>query len=250
MSNRCTVCLHPARMEIDTRLVAGESCRSIAASYPDLNYASIFRHGKRHMTPSLLKAAQRARGQDDAVEKKGQAPGSNGSPKELQQLPTVDATRKEEPIAVEEVHGLHLLYTHDFRLAQKKRNRDRAERVYLEQPDPHMKLASIETMRKIDADIDQVAEKVEARKPPDVPTTVFWEVVGPIGKHPRFPSLEREVLEVATENRPAVREVFQRYAQRRQYYSHPERERIDDVDKYAEEQRAKQMEACKEKQHE
>lgn len=53
MSNRCKVCNHVQRIEIDQALVAGESLRSVAKRF-GIHYSSLSRH-KSHISEQLSK---------------------------------------------------------------------------------------------------------------------------------------------------------------------------------------------------
>ena len=54
MGRSCTVCVHPAREEIDKTLVEGEANRRIASQY-SLSEASVRRHKGDHLPAALVK---------------------------------------------------------------------------------------------------------------------------------------------------------------------------------------------------
>ena len=55
MPRRCTVCLHPERMEVDKSLVTDQTYRSIAARF-GLSKSALVRHKKAHLPARLAEA--------------------------------------------------------------------------------------------------------------------------------------------------------------------------------------------------
>src|SRR5258706_15656670 len=53
----CKICRHRRRTEIDEALLSGESFRSIATRFV-ASPSAIFRHGKEHVSQSLVKAKE------------------------------------------------------------------------------------------------------------------------------------------------------------------------------------------------
>ena len=56
VNTRCTVCLHPEVDTINSRIIAGVSCRSIGSEF-NLGYRSVANHGKRHLPQQMVKAS-------------------------------------------------------------------------------------------------------------------------------------------------------------------------------------------------
>lgn len=59
MPRRCTVCLHPHRLEVDKELVANRTFSSIASHY-GLSLSALKRHKKTHLPAQLVKAHRAA----------------------------------------------------------------------------------------------------------------------------------------------------------------------------------------------
>jgi hypothetical protein len=55
MARQCTICNHPHRAEIETKIVNGESNRAIASQH-DVNYMAVSRHRRRHLLEAFTKA--------------------------------------------------------------------------------------------------------------------------------------------------------------------------------------------------
>jgi hypothetical protein len=65
MDKRCTICTHPALVEIDRGLQAGVSLRSLAAQY-GLSVSALSRHTK-HLRLALAAAGEAHQGQQAAL---------------------------------------------------------------------------------------------------------------------------------------------------------------------------------------
>ena len=57
MPRRCTICIHPARADIDASIVRGEAFRRIAAHH-GVTEQSVRRHRADHLPSSLVKAEE------------------------------------------------------------------------------------------------------------------------------------------------------------------------------------------------
>jgi hypothetical protein len=59
MARPCTICLHPHREAIDKALVEGQAIRAIMRHFAGADRGAIARHQKAHLSPALMKVAQR-----------------------------------------------------------------------------------------------------------------------------------------------------------------------------------------------
>lgn len=57
MAQKCSVCVHAARDEVDAAIIAGESCRDIAGRFSGLSKSAVDRHALSHVAARLARAA-------------------------------------------------------------------------------------------------------------------------------------------------------------------------------------------------